>query len=275
MADDAGAMDQTIRLPYRSRRHGLQVVRLEGYSGDDHISRVIRETGTFYEADLLRYLEAVLGGGEPGVVLDIGANIGNHAVFFAVFLASHVIAVEPNAAVVPVLTRNLRGNVSEPGRWSVVPAAVGAACGTGALELPAGAGNNVGMTRVRTQGGMAGAARVAVTTVDRIVAEFYARSPDAAPVRLMKIDVEGMEPSVLEGARATLREFAPDIVAEAQGAEEKAQLEGILRPLGYRVISRHSATPVYHWVHTGRWRARWRAVRHRASERLRRLTGRA
>lgn len=240
-----------LDLVYRSRRRGSQRVHLEVPDRDDHIARMLRRHGTFYEAALLGYLETVLGGkADAGVAIDVGANIGNHAVFFARFLAGHVIAVEPNPAVVAILERNLDRNAPAES-WTVVAAALGATPGSGVVELPEDAGGNVGMARVRTsQGAGAQAADessgdpVPVTTVDELVSEHLGERH----VTLLKIDVEGMEPDVLRGAMATLERFGPDIVVEAISREGRARIEAILRPLGYSALSSHGATPVYHYA---------------------------
>jgi hypothetical protein len=54
-------------------------VQLSFPSGEDHIARQVATAGDFYEADLLDTLSTIL---QPGdLVLDIGANIGNHSIF--------------------------------------------------------------------------------------------------------------------------------------------------------------------------------------------------
>jgi hypothetical protein len=55
-------------------------------------------------------------------------------------------------------------------------------------------------------------------------------------VDLMKIDVEGMEAEVLDGARDTIAAFLPVIIAEHTKVGWKA-LEMRLSPLGYKILS--------------------------------------
>ena len=242
----AGPGGESVRFRYRSRRHGWCEIELECPDGDDHICRMIRAFGTFYEHELLRYLAGMVGG-RNGLVIDVGANIGNHAVFFARFLGAHVIAIEPNPSMVPILERNLRKNAAGGG-WEIVEAAAGSSPDRGAVMLPED-GANAGMAQVRTaEDGDAGPG-VDVRTLDGIVEEHYVRDPAAPPVRLIKIDVEGMEPDVLEGSARTIERFAPDLVIEAMTPAEKERIDAILEPLGYAALSRHGATPVYHYVH--------------------------
>jgi hypothetical protein len=59
----------------------------------DHLARVIRSTGQFYEPDVLMKIREIH---LPGtIIIDVGANIGNHTVFFAAILGAPVLAIEP------------------------------------------------------------------------------------------------------------------------------------------------------------------------------------
>ena len=55
-------------------------VALEGFDAADKIAYVIRTQKTFWEIDQLEYVAMV--GPRGGIYLDVGSNIGNHAVFF-------------------------------------------------------------------------------------------------------------------------------------------------------------------------------------------------
>jgi len=56
------------------------MIDLQGYRDDDFIVQEIRARNEFYEIDLLEHV--LLAGPRGGVYLDVGANIGNHAVYF-------------------------------------------------------------------------------------------------------------------------------------------------------------------------------------------------
>lgn len=248
MDPDASRTSSVVEFTYGRSRKNRHSIRIEGVHANDHISRMIRGNGTFYELDLLEHLRTLFSWGERPVVIDVGANIGNHAVFFAKYVASHVVAIEPNPVVLPVLERNLRNNADE-GSWSILATAVGAEEGMGVMELPAGAEANVGMARVRRTGtDDTPGESVTVTTLDRVVEDLYDSGRLDAPVRLIKIDVEGMETDVLQGASRTIERFAPDIVVEAKDDAEKARLDALLEPLGYVAVSRHGATPTHHYM---------------------------
>lgn len=68
--------------------------------------------------------------------------------------------------------------------------------------------------------------KVAACSLDSFVEKNRVKAID-----LIKIDVEGSEPEVLEGARNALRKFNPDIICEINYSIDKLQY--ILNGLGY------------------------------------------
>lgn len=144
--------------------------------------------------------------GADSVVLDIG---GNEGAFTALALAStrqaRVIAFEPHPGTHARLAARFGG---EP-RVGVVNAAVGADAGTLRLyDYPDGDGSGHATLLAgvidRPGGGEARAHDVTVTTLDA--------HPLPGRVRFVKIDVEGYELAVLQGARRVLAEHRPDVV---------------------------------------------------------------
>lgn len=78
---------------------------------DDYLQRVILRTGGFYEARLLAMVAALGLVGPQSVVCDIGANIGNHTVYFTkVMGAAKVLAFEPQSYCHATLTDNIALN---------------------------------------------------------------------------------------------------------------------------------------------------------------------
>jgi hypothetical protein len=78
--------------------HGREIW-LKGVDESDWIYTRIKQTGYFYEIDLLKYIWYANFGLRKGLVLDIGANIGNHSVFFGTYVADKVVSFEPNPSV--------------------------------------------------------------------------------------------------------------------------------------------------------------------------------
>lgn len=220
---------------------GTVVIDLEGSGPDEHILRLIRTHRRFYESDLLDHLAAHAPRG--GVYLDVGANIGNHSVFFGRFLADQVVAIEPDPALVRLLERNLRAN--GVAHWTTRSVAVGSRPGVGRLWPREGYEGNAGAQRV-VPADPGPAPTVAIETIDRVLAELGPGTAEA--VRLVKLDIEGMELEALQGARRLLEANRPDIVVEAAGDVEHAGVHALLSGYGYCEIARFCSTPTYHFV---------------------------
>lgn len=202
-------------------------VALWAHPDPDHLGRAIREGRGFYEADvLLRSRELYL----PGtVVVDAGANIGNHTVFFAAILGAHVEAFEPFASNRTLLEMNVAENALDD-RVRIHAAALGAAAAFG-TAIP-GRPGNAGTASVRVGDG-----DVPVVTLDDLDLD--------GPVGLIKIDVEGSECAVLQGAAATIARDLPDIVVEADGDAAFRDAARLLHTYGYVPAGRYAWTPTY------------------------------
>ena len=58
------------------------------FGGNDHVLKILRRTGRFYEEDVLvrlqdRYKASLRSKGEGGCAVDAGAFIGTHSIFLA------------------------------------------------------------------------------------------------------------------------------------------------------------------------------------------------
>jgi FkbM family methyltransferase len=236
------------RLPSDARpgSAGPITIDLEGVNPDDLIATEIAARQTFFEVDLLEHIG--VQGPVGGVYLDVGANIGNHAVFFGTFLADLVIAVEPNPAVLPVLKRNLAANHIVNSR--VVACAVAAEPGVGRMMLREGYEGNIGGSHVETlhDPALNDGSVVPITTIDRILEE--ARPEIGAQhVSLVKIDIEGMELEALRGATRLLSTDRPHVIIELATPEARAAVGSFLRGFGYQPIGRRFCwTPTYHFI---------------------------
>lgn len=170
----------------------------------DHVGRSVELWGR-YERDelalLMQCLEDLVDRG--GVAVDVGANVGNHALFFAAHFAE-VLAFEPHPRTHALLALNasLRSNVR------CFPFALSDRVGTAMLATPPG---NAGMASIEKADGAAesrGAVEVPLRRLDDL-AELAGRR-----VALLKIDVEGHEAAVIRGAQAVLRRDRPAVVFE-------------------------------------------------------------
>ncbi|MEH6552215.1 MAG: FkbM family methyltransferase [Pseudomonadales bacterium] len=230
-----------MQFEYRSN-----LFDIEGVAEDDHIYQCIVRSGTFYELDLLEHIRLLkpffYSKSYKNVVIDIGANIGNHSLFFSSFLADHLIAIEPNPHVLPILRRNLSKNIDN---YTLLEHGVGEKEGTGTLVLPDA--HNIGGARIDLQ---SNTGNISISTLDSAFSSWKENECEPISLALIKIDVEGMEPQVLKGAENTIAEYKPHIFAEAATKEELHRISSYLNPLGYRKLPGHwAATPVYHFAH--------------------------
>lgn len=188
--------------------------------------RLTRATrnGLPYEYPLL---EHIYGLGLSGTAIDVGAHVGNHSLWFRLVCGFRVEAFEPIYA--HQLRQNVRRNRAGYG-ISVHPFALGEASGaarqTGRINIEYGGGN------------------ILVRTLD---------SGKFRDVSLMKIDVEGLEPSVLRGAKRTLEREQPIIFAEQWDDDAQCAIADVLEPLGYTMTRLWTepdlSTPMGEWHH--------------------------
>jgi FkbM family methyltransferase len=136
-------------------------------------------------------------------LLDVGANRGQYTDALRRFgFAGRILSFEP----IPEVYEDLRrAHAGDPG-WSGWPSAVGAEPGVLALNVSA---DSVTSSFLRADEDLLTAipaarsvetVEVPVTTVDRVMAD---EVPDAARV-MLKVDVQGFEHAVLDGARESM-----------------------------------------------------------------------
>ncbi|MBX3496879.1 MAG: FkbM family methyltransferase [Parvibaculum sp.] len=125
---------------------------------------------------------------EPGdICLDVGANVGFYSLYFAsrVGPQGKVVAFEPH----PLMFARLKTNIAlNPDLACIVPENCAVYSQEGEMALVEGAGN-FGETKLGSEG--PGAVTVKVIRLSR-----YLEAKGLAPVKLMKIDVEGAEGEV-------------------------------------------------------------------------------
>jgi FkbM family methyltransferase len=184
----------------------------------DVVQGQILRHGGFYETPQLAEIRPMI---PPGAVIaDIGANIGNHAVFFALLCgAARIHAFEPMRVTSGILRRNLALNGIED-CVTVHDVALGPASGTAALlRYPSG---NIGAAAVDP-------ARPGAYRVEPLDAFGLER------LDFVKMDVEGGFVGALEGAAGTLARCRPPVWIELR--ERQNEIEpgtAALAKLGYR-----------------------------------------
>jgi FkbM family methyltransferase len=154
--------------------------------------------GIFFEQSELLSLKTIVGPNK--IIVEVGANIGNHVVFYAKHMsAQRIYPFEPNPESVAILRQNISLNtlhdvVDDRG----IGLGVGKQRGWHSVHLPRE--NNLGAARL-VEGG-----EIEVVTLDDTMS--------GVNVDFIKIDVEGMEFDVLKGSERLIKECRPLIYIE-------------------------------------------------------------
>ena len=204
------------------------------FAGDDIIQSTILSNGTFWDIDTLEHIRQYIPAGSA--VIDCGANIGNHSIFFAAICkARSVLAFEPQKVCAEIFTRQAELNGLQ-GNIEIKCCALGSCMG----KMSVGKyypGNSGGTMFEYDEDG-----DVPVITLDSL---------NLQKLDFMKIDVEGAQLDVLNGAKETLSRLSPILLIELgthvgeTGFDKKKEINGpikLLKELGYEVAERISPT---------------------------------
>lgn len=180
--------------------------------------------GTFERAEISWLTSQV---SEGATVIDIGANVGLFSVPLAKAVGENgqVFAFEPVTSNVERLKRNLSQNHLD--NVTVFAIALGREDGFIDLHL---ADDPAFPSTDAVSGNRATGERLSVSLRRLDTVWHDAGSP---PIQVIKLDVEGAEVDVLEGARSLLETCEPLLMIEANTKNDLAELEGRLSPLGY------------------------------------------
>ena len=193
----------------------------------DYIQRGIAARGEPYESQMLADMASRLVAGD--VVVDVGANVGNHTLYLAVVAGCRVEAVEPDASLADAIRRSARAN-DVTASVTVHAMALGAAAGTGSVVTPDP--SNLGRQYVRM-----GEGDVPVRALDALDLP--------RPVRAIKVDVEGTELDVLRGGRDLLLADRPLLYVECATDGAFGAVAAWLDELGYAYWETYNATPTH------------------------------
>lgn len=223
-------------------RHGMPWhVNGEGLRIDPKVRHLVPREG---EAPLFRFLRSQIRRGD--VVLDIGSFLGTYAVMAARWTgeSGRVLAFEPSPETFAILRRHLRMNGLAGDRVQARCAAVGARNERRPLTTFA---DEPYRNMVAPSAAVASAVTVDVVTVDQICGDL-GRPPD-----WIRMDVQGLEFDVLQGARDVLREAGARLKIVAEMHPEQWPDYGIdpreaadrLAYLGLRARALEPGSPVF------------------------------
>jgi len=212
-----------------------EIIKMLAYSYDIQTNKIMfgvySSIPNFYEIDVLEYIKPKFAG---GVALDIGANIGNHSLYFSKFIFDKVFAFEANINNYNVLLENKKNN--NIGDDKLITYNVALSDGNKKYQS-CEAGNNMGGCRV-----IEGDGEMMTKKLD----EF-----DLPKVDFIKIDVEGHELKVLKGAINLIKRDFPDIVVECDMYNESSfeLIDLFMKKLKYRVIQNFREYNMFYYRH--------------------------
>ncbi|GLS21808.1 hypothetical protein GCM10007874_48250 [Labrys miyagiensis] len=172
---------------------------------------------------------------DDGVCIEVGSNIGMHAVPLSRFCENgRIYCYEPQRPIFHILCGNMALNnrlnavvrnlaVGEnPGRVSIQTGDYEEAWNYGSFSIDAG---------FSTEGAFKGGVRS--DTIDVVSLDDDPELADLARLDLIKIDAEGFEPQVLRGGRRLIGRHQPYLFVEANKAEVVEDILAELRSQGY------------------------------------------
>lgn len=205
-------------------RHG----RMAFLRNDNIIGRSLRLYGEWAEAEI-ELAKVFLRPGDT--VVDVGANIGTHSIAYGLLVGDSgaVISCEPHPYMFELLSRNTRQN--SPSQVRLLNTAVGASSGRLWMDLPAQeASLNFGSLKAG-EASTAPQPSTARVQVNRDCLDTLHQGP----ARLLKIDVEGSEIHVLQGAARLLSIHRPVVMAESNTTAHSWPVMQCLQSHGYGV----------------------------------------
>ena len=189
---------------------------------DIYVGKAIEKYGEYSEHEVFLFRKLCR---EGDVVLDIGANIGTHTLALSgiVGCRGRVIAFEPQRIVFQTLCANMALNSIE--NVDCKQLVIGASRGYAEIpEQDYSVEGNYGGVRANRSGRGERIKRVTLDDclywIDRL--------------NFIKIDVEGMESDVIEGARHLIKSHKPIIYMENDQIEKSKNLLELIKSFGYK-----------------------------------------
>lgn len=185
--------------------------------------------GEFYEAEELEIISRHFPKG--GIYCDIGANVGNHAIYVGKMLGpAEIIVFEPNPSAIAVLLSNITLNELDGiADTSHVGLGLSDQDGEGfdiTFRRPRWHVKNLGGAQLEQNGG-----EISVASGDSLL--------NGHRVDFIKIDVEGMEMKVLKGLKTTIKASRPILFVEVDQVNA-VEMEAWVKANKYEVTERFS-----------------------------------
>ena len=199
-------------------RHGF----LSYNKNDIYIGKSIEKYGEFSHLEA-KLFEQICK--DKDVVIEVGANIGAHTVYLSKLVGSgFVIAYEPQRLVFQNLCANLAINSIS----NVFAYQEAVSDENGTILIP-----ECDFTKNNNFGGINVENSKSGTLVNKQKLDNFTNKINR--LKLLKIDVEGMEISVIKGAKELIKKFRPMIYVENDRQEHSEELIELLWSLDYKM----------------------------------------
>lgn len=196
----------------------------------DYIQRKIATEKMPYEIEMLDDIGSRLAPGD--IVLDVGANIGNHTLYIAAVAGCRVVAFEPNLELAEALAHSLRLNGLSK---QVAIKTIGLGRENTRGEFRTQIEDNLGAQSLEV-----GEGRITIKALDELDLQ--------RPIKLIKVDVEGMELAVLEGGAALIAQDRPLIYVECMSVSEFKVIAKWMAGQNYTYWDTFNATPTHLFI---------------------------
>ena len=190
---------------------------------NDAIQSTIFNANNFFDIHIIQKADKFLQ--DNANILDIGANIGNNAVYYAMIRnANKIYAFEPIKDTFEILRKNIELNALQD---KIYPFNVALGLQEGKAVIKNRPVDNCGGTEIKTDND----GDLIVKNLDSF--EFSEK------IDFVKIDVEGFESQVLLGAKAFLAKHKPIMVIEIHAHKFEESINA-LHLVGYEIIEKIS-----------------------------------
>lgn len=192
---------------------------IEGMKGD-YVFETIQSRKSFYEESILNKWLPYINNSK--VLFDIGANLGNHTLFWATNVAyDKIFSFEPHPVNYEILARNISNNSLQ----NVIAVNTGIGKTKGFTSIKEFSEDNYGATTLDTT--IQADGEIPIIDVDS-----YVNQEGITAVDFVKIDTEGFEESVLAGMTRVLAMYHPDLWIEVS-SESYKNVMSLLQEIGY------------------------------------------
>jgi FkbM family methyltransferase len=189
---------------------------LNAFDGDS-ITKEVQKKGE-YDSNTLDSLSEILTSIQPNISLDVGANIGNHALLIAKH-SKKVISFEPVNFVFDVLQSNIEQNDAS----NITAVNFGLSDRSATLKIYIPNNGNLGSSSIEANAGAGEQLMIHTVTGDDYLKQHF----NDQQIDFIKMDVEGHEAMALIGLKQTITQYQPLMLLEWKSANTVTQFQSL------------------------------------------------